>query len=157
MAKQRLGKNTILYIFTAIKDDDGTAVAEAYFPIGCLTTNDITHTTNMIDGTRTKCDSNPEPSYDTLTYELTFEAVEYDNDGAKVTYDDMQKLMTDNFDNEEYTYFKLVDVIDGVDKRVRFGKGFLTDLSETAPADGETTYSGTIRGAGRISATDLSV
>lgn len=156
MAK-RLGKNTILSIYTAIKDAEGDPVAAAYFPIGCLTTNDISHTTNMTDGTKTKCDNNPEPTYDTLTYEVSFEAVAYDDDGAKVTYDDMVKLMADNFDNNNYLFFKIEDMDGSTVTRTRFGKGFLTALSESAPADGEITYTGTITGAGRISATDLHV
>lgn len=159
MATKRLGKNTILSIYTAIKDDEGATVPAAYFPIGCLTTNDINHTANMTDGTKTKCDINPEPVYDTLTYEVTFEAIEYDDDGLKVTYDDMIKLMSDSFKNNTYVYFKLDDMIGAtpVPTRTRFGKGYLTDLSESTPADGEVTYSGTIRGAGEISATDLHV
>jgi hypothetical protein len=156
MAK-RLGKNTILSIYTAIKDAEGDAVAAAYFPIGCLTTNDINHTVNMTDGTKTKCDNNPEPSYDTVTYEVTFEAIEYDDDGAKVTYDDLLTLLDANVDNNDYIFFKITDVDGATVTRTRFGKGFLTALSESAPAEGETTFSGTITGAGRLSATDLNV
>lgn len=159
MPTKRLGKNTILSIYTSIKDEDGTVVPAAYFPIGCLTTNDINHTTNMTDGTKTKCDSNPEPTYDTLTYEITFEAVAYDDDGAKVTYDDMIALQSDAFKKNNLIYFKLEDLVGdpAVAQRTRFGKGYLTDLSESTPADGEVTYSGTIRGSGEISATDLRV
>lgn len=157
MAKKRLGKDTILSIYTAIKNDTGTVVAANYFPIGCLTSNDISHTANMNDGTKTKCDINPEPTYDTLTYQVTFEAVSFENDGVKVTYDDMVKLQSDAFKASSVIYFKLTDVVGGTTTRTRFGKGYLTDLSETAPADGETTYNGTIRGSGEISATDLKV
>lgn len=157
MAKKKLGRDIILSIYTAIKDADGDPVAENYFPIGCLTSNDISHTANMTDGTKTKCDSNPEPSYDTLTYQVTFEAVEYENDGLKVTYDDVIKLQADSFDANEVIYFKIEDIVDSTVTRTRFGKGYLTDLSETSPADGEVTYNGTIRGSGRISATDLHV
>lgn len=156
MAK-RLGKNTILSIYTAIKDADGDPVAAAYFPVGCLTTNDINHTVNMTDGTKTKCDNNPEPSYDNVTYEVTFEAIEYDDDGAKVTYDDLLTLLVENVENNDYIFFKLEDVIGVTVTRTRFGKGFLTALGESSPAEGETTYSGTITGAGQISATDLHV
>ncbi len=157
MATKRLGKNTILSVYTAIKDAEGELLPAAYYPIGCLTSNGITKTTNMTDGTKTKCDSNPEATYDTLTYEVSFEAIEYEDDGLKITYDDMSKLQDDTFDSNSYAYFKIDDMEGNTATRTRFGKGFLTSLEETSPAEGENTYSGTITGAGRLSATDLNV
>lgn len=152
-----LGRNEILFIYTPIKNASGTVVAEDYFPIGCLTTNDISKTNNTTDGTITKCDINPAPTYNNQTYQLTFEAVAVEDDGLKSTYDDISTLMDSSIEDNEPVFFKIETEVSTGIMKTKFGKALITELTRTAPAEGEITYSGTLQGIGKLSDTDLNV
>ncbi|MHA7823691.1 phage tail protein [Chryseobacterium arthrosphaerae] len=151
------GKLEILFIYCPIKNAEGTAVAANYFPLGCLTTNDISKTVETQDGTITKCDLSPEPTYGRKSYQLTYEAVAVENDGLKASYDAVSEAMDDAHANEKPIYWKIETTLYGGTKETKFGKGIMTELSRTAPVEGEITYSGTIIGIGEISNTDLHV
>lgn len=152
-----LGKNEILFFYTPIKNAAGTVVAEDYFPIGCLTQNDLNFTFNTNEGTVTKCDTSPIPTYSTKTYEVTFEAVAVEDDGLKATFNDLLATVNTNFDANTPMFWKIETTLSDDTKETIFGKALVSALSRTAPADGEITWSGTLAGIGQTSATDLNV
>lgn len=154
---KRMGRNTVLFVYTPIKNKAGTVVAEDYYPIGCLTTNDLTKTNNTNDGTITKCDINPLPTYTNQTYQLTWEAVSIEDDGEKATSIDLSKLQDDSINNNDPIFWKQETKNSDNTVTTRFGKALFTEFSESFPADGEATYSGTFLGSGSISETDLNV
>lgn len=137
------GINEILFLH------DGTA----YLPIGCLTSNSVSKTVETQDGTITKCDSSPEPTYGRKSYEVSFDAVAVENNSTKASYTKASQIMDSAFDNKTSTYWKIVSTGDTV--VTQYGKGILTTLEKEAPAEGEVTFSGTIVGIGNISSTDL--
>ncbi|GEM_PF-5803271 len=151
------GKLEILSIYGPIKNAEGTTVAANYFPVGCLTTNDISKTVETKDGTITKCDLSPEPTYGRKSYQVTFEAVAIEDDGLKASYDAISDAMDDAHQNEKPIYWKIDTTLSDGTKKTEYGKGILTELSRSAPVDGEITFSGTIQGIGEISKTDLHV
>ncbi|SHH68799.1 phage major tail protein, TP901-1 family [Chryseobacterium oranimense] len=155
--KSLLGANEILFIYGPIKDAAGTTVAANYFPVGCLTTNELTKTVEMQDGTITKCNASPDPTYGRKSYQITFEAVAIEADGMKASYDAVSDAMDDAHENKKPIFWKIETTQSDGTKETKFGKGFLSDLSRTAPVEGEITFSGTIQGSGEISNTDLHV
>jgi hypothetical protein len=155
--KKILGKNDILFIYAAIKDDEGANVAANYFPVACLTSNDISHSQAMTDGTVTKCNTSPDPTYGAYSYQITFEAENMEDDGLKASYSAVYDAMKLAKTSEGYIYFKIETTMSDDTKRTEFGKGYITELSRTSPAEGAETFSGTIRGSGELSATDLNV
>jgi hypothetical protein len=152
-----LGANEILFIYGPITNASGTTVAAAYFPVGCLTSNEISKNIEMKDGTPTKCTLSPDPTYGRKSYQITFEAVAIEDDGLKASYKAISSAMDLAHTNKKPVYFKIETTKSDATKIIEFGKGFLTELSRTAPAEGEVTFSGTIQGSGELSATDLKV
>jgi len=157
MSNKVLGKNEILFIYTAIKNGTGATVAANYFPVGCLTSNGLNFTTGMNDSQKTKCNLNPDPMVDNVTYELPFEAVAYENNGTNAMYKDLRALMYAAAETGAFIYWKIETTMSDGTKETEFGKGYLTSLSKSAPVEGEVTFSGSIRGSGKVSATDLKV
>lgn len=151
------GKLEILFIYCPIKNAEGTTVAANYFPVGCLTNNDINKTTETKEGTITKCDQSPEPTYGRKSYQLTYEAVAVENDGLKASYDAISDAMDEAHANESPIFWKIETTHADDTKTTKFGKGIMTELNRSAPVDGEITFSGTIVGIGEISNTDLHV
>lgn len=151
------GKLEILFIYCPIKNAEGTTVAANYFPVGCLTTNNITKTVETKEGTITKCDLSPEPTYGRKSYQSTFEAVAIENDGLKASYNAISEAMDDAHQNEKPIFWKIETTLSDGTKETEFGKSILTELSREAPVDGEITFSGTFQGIGEISKTDLHV
>lgn len=151
------GANEILFIYGPIKDAAGETVAANYFPVGCLTTNDISKTVETQDGTITKCDPSPDSTYGRKSYQITFDAVSVEADGLKASYDAISDVMDDAHANKKPIFWKIETTHADDTKTTKFGKGKLTDLSRTAPVEGEITFSGTIQGSGEISNTDLHV
>lgn len=135
-----LGKNSILFLH------DG----EAYLPIGCLTTNDLSKSLEMNDGTATKCNTSPDPIPGKATYQWTWDAVAIEDDEAKASLEKAHELM----DSKAMIYWKNEITKADSTKITRYGKGYLTELSEAAPLEGEITFSGTIQGAGSVTSTD---
>ncbi len=154
---KRLGRNTILFVYTPIKNASGTVVAEDYYPVGCLTTNDLSKTNNTNDGTITKCNPNPAPTYTNQTYQLTWEAVSIEDDGERATSIDLSKLQDESISTNTPIFWKMETTNSDDTVDTKFGKALFTEFSESFPADGEATYSGTFQGVGAISATDLNV
>lgn len=161
MADQTIkGRQKILFIYGAIKEADGTAVAEAYFPIACLTSNDISHSNATVEGTVTKCNTTPETTYGAESYQITFEAENMEHDGLKASYDAVYEARKQSIADNGYVYFKIVTThAAGITPATttEFGKGIMPELSLTSPAEGAETFSGTIQGVGELSATDLNV
>lgn len=152
-----LGSNEILFLYGPIKNAGGTTVSANYFPIGCLTTNELSETVAMNDGTKTKCDLSPDKTYNGYSYQITFDAVAIEADGLKTSHDTVSEIMIDAYTNKKHIFWKIETTHADDTKTTKFGKGFLSDLSRTAPAEGEITFSGTIQGSGLISNTDLHV
>lgn len=136
MATDLLGKDEILFIH------DGTA----YLPIGCLTTNSISESREITEGTKTKCNTNPQGVPQDPTYEASFEAVANDDEITKMTHTKMRAEMI----KATPSYWKITR--GGVD--LEFGKAYLTSLERSAPVDNVITWSGTLSGVGEISDTD---
>ena len=161
MADQTIkGRNTILHIYGAIKDETGTAVAEAYFPVACLTSNSITHTNATVEGTVTKCNQTPETSYGGESYSISADAENMENDGLKASYDAVFEARKKSIDESGYVYFKIVTTHgSGITPATttKFGKGIIPELGLESPAEGAETFNFTINGVGSLSATDLHV
>ncbi|MEF9476790.1 hypothetical protein OWR28_02610 [Chryseobacterium sp. 1B4] len=95
------GKLEILFIYCSIKNAEGTTVAANYFPVGCLTANNITKTVETKEGTITKCNLSPDPIYGRKSYQGGFEAVAVENDGLKASYEAISEAMDDAHANEK--------------------------------------------------------
>ena len=137
MAVDLLGKDEILFIH------DGTA----YLPIGCLTTNSVSLSREITEGTKTKCNLNPVGIPQVPTYEVSFEAVANDDATTKITYEKLKAEMS----KDKPTFWQIKR--NGVG--FEFGKAFLTSLERSAPVDNVVTFSGTLQGVEAISDTDL--
>lgn len=161
MADQTIkGRNKILYIYGPILDASGEEVAEAYFPVACLTTNSITHTNATVEGTVTKCNQTPETTYGGETYSISADAENMENDGIKASYDAVYNARKLSIDESGYVYFKIVTThAPGITPATttQFGKGIIPELSLESPAEGAETFNFTIQGVGALSATDLNV
>ena len=118
------GKLEILFIYCPIKNAEGTGVAANYFPLGCLTSNDISKTVETQDGTITKCDLSPEPTYGRKSYQLTYEAVAVEHDGLKASYDAVSDAMDDAHANEKPIFWKIETTLSGGTKKTKFGEGY---------------------------------
>ncbi|AQW91330.1 hypothetical protein CMU71_14680 [Elizabethkingia anophelis] len=148
--KTIMGKDIILYVH------DGTA----YRPVACLTSNGLNITQEMRDLPVTKCSPDKKSTKGALSYEIPFEGQFIDTTSvggstAKASYDFLLKHMKQVKDNNALTFWKQTTsdgtaVIDTV-----YGKGDITSLQLTAPAEGEATFQGTMQGQGWISTTDL--
>lgn len=142
MAKEiLLGKNSLLFVNT------GTA----YLPIGCLTSNGISKSMDMTDGTLTKCDPDPEPIPGKKSYEVSFDAVAVVNEVALASLDAVDAI----FEEGKLMYWKNEITLGDSRKKTTYGKGYLTSFDREDPVDGEITFSGTIVGSGSTSAEDL--
>lgn len=152
------GKTEILFLYcSGIKDDAGAAVAPNYFPLGCLTTNGISKTNETKEGTVTKCNNSPEPSYVRSSYSITADAIAVENDGIRASYDAVEEEMDKSIDENKPVFWKIERTNEDGSKKTKFGKALLTELSRTAPADGEVTWSINLTGIGKVSNTDLHV
>lgn len=142
MAKETLlGKNSILFVNT------GTD----YMPIGCLTSNGISKSMDMTDGTLTKCDPDPESIPGKRSYEVSFDAVAVVNEATLASLAEVDVL----FDLGKAIYWKNEITLEDATKVTTFGKGYLTSFDREDPVDGEITFSGTIQGSGPVSPTDV--
>jgi len=134
-----LGKDEILFIH------DGTA----YLPIGCLTSNGLQESREITEGTKTKCNLNPQGIPQEATYELSFEAVANDEEETLITYEKLRAEMA----KDTPTFWQIKRGGVGIE----FGKAYLTSLERTAPVEDVVTFSGTFVGVEAISPTDLFV
>lgn len=157
MAK-RLGKYRMLDIYTSVNDAEGEPVAEAYFPVACLTSSGITFTNSTIEGTVTKCDDNPETTYGGEAYTYNADGENMADDGVKASFDAVYEARKKSIDEGGYVYWRerLMSPSNTLIS-TKFGKGIIPELSMESPADGAETFNFTIQGVGEISATDLHV
>ena len=146
-----LGKNSILFLW------DANATTPAYLPIGCLTTNEISKTVEMKDGTITKCEDSPDPIYGKKSYTITWDAIAIEDNLTHASLNKVSELMDSAYTDKTPIFWKIETTKSDATKDTRYGKGFLTNLKESDPVEGEITFSGTIVGSGDVSATDLAV
>lgn len=142
MATYILGDNSVMSIW------DGTA----YLPVGCLTSNEISLTRNVIE-TQTKCSGGlvEIQSGSLAPIEISFEANYIEDDATKFNFLDL---------------FAKINVAVGSDVEWKistgqtspaalYGNGILTALSLSAPAGDEfATYSGSVMNKGLIVTVD---
>lgn len=144
MAKETLlGKNSILALSDGVMLD--------YLPIGCLTSNGISRSMEITDGTLTKCDPDPEPIPGKKTYTVPFDAVAIDNDVAHASLLKVEEL----FELGKAIYWRNTITKETGDPIIRYGRAYLTEFNQEDPVDGEITFSGTLTGIKSVSATDL--
>lgn len=136
-----LGKNQILYFY----------IDNAYFPLACLTSNDFTKTLDLTDGTVTKCNDNPEPIPGRVSYAGSFEGIAIEDDTVRASIEALHDII----DAKEKVYWKLETTKSNSTSWTRYGQAYLNELTETAPAEGELTFNGSLTGVGTFSDTDL--
>lgn len=132
------GDAIILYIYNNV---------DAYEPIGCLTSNSISVTRNVIE-TQTKCDpAVVVKAAGSTTSEISFEATYIATEAGKTDYDACLAFIN-TVDGQSVTWKMTSGQNDG---SAYYGKGILSDLELTAAAGDEfATYSGTISNSGLI-------
>lgn len=144
-----MAKETLLGKFSILSLSDG--IMADYLPVGCLTSNGISRSMEMTDGTLTKCDPDPEPIPGKRSYTIPFDAVAIDNDTAHASLLKVEEL----FEAGAPIYWKnTITKTEGV-PIIRYGRAYLTEFNQEAPVDGEITFSGTLNGIGAVSKTDL--
>ena len=151
MANTILGKDVILFLW----DGENTA----YKPIACLTSNGMNTSVESKESPITKCSPTKTITPGEFTYELSFEGQFIDTtsvggDTAKASYDFIKDLQMKHSVDGELIYWKQNTGITG---EFVYGKGILTSLELSNPADAESTFSGTIQGSGLLSDTTLVV
>ncbi|WP_407535416.1 phage tail tube protein [Elizabethkingia miricola] len=145
-----MGKDIILYVH------DGTA----YRPVACLTSNGLNVTQEMRDLPVTKCSPDKKKAKGALSYEIPFEGQFIDTTSvggstAKASYDFLLKHIKEAKDTEALTFWKQTTSNGATVVDTSYGKGSITSLQLTAPAEGEATFQGTLQGEGWVSKTDL--
>lgn len=129
---------------------DGTA----YLPIGCLTSNSLNLTRNLIE-TQTKCDPGQIiKSAGAVTYEVPFEAVYIKTEVGKTDFDAMLQFIN-VAEGTTQTWKMSTDQTTPTDY---YGTAVLSDLTlDAAAGDENATYSGTLSGSGLIVTVDPNV
>ena len=125
--------------------------SSAYKPVGCLTSNDISVTRNVIEA-QTKCD----PSViikqaGSTTSEISFEAIYIVTDNSKTSFDELLAFI--NVVNGTTQTWKITSA--QLSPLAYYGTGILSDLSLSSAAGDEfATFSGTISNSGLIVTVD---
>ena len=135
------GENSILYVWDIYNKN--------YLPVACVTTSQFQTSVELVDGTVTKCDLNPEPRSGKFTYSWSFDG-ELSNDASKASYD----FLLEKQQAKGVIYWKEEELTDTGTTKTQFGKGILTSLSKSANANEMITFSGQIDGS-ILSATDF--
>ena len=136
------GDVIILYIWNGV---------DVYEPIGCLTSNSLSVTRNIIE-TQTKCDPSVIiKAAGTTSSEISFEATYIKTDAGKTDYDACLGFIN-SIDGQPVTW----KMTTGQDSpQAYFGSGIFSDLSMDASAGDEfATYSGTISNSGLVLTVD---
>lgn len=140
---------------TFIKGDDvilsiwnGT---DAYEPIGCLTSNEINITRNIIEA-QTKCDPGViVKQAGTTSSEVPFEAIYIKTESGKTDFDALLNFI--NIASGSTQDWKMTS--DQTSPVAYYGTAILADLTLSASAGDEfATYSGTLSNSGLITTTD---
>ena len=136
------GDNVILSIW------NGT---DAYEPIGCLTSNEISITRNIIEA-QTKCDPGVIiKQAGSTSSEIPFEAIYIKTEAGKTDFDALLGFI--NVSNGANVTWKMTS--DQTSPEAYYGTAVLSDLSLSASAGDEfATYSGTLSNSGLIKTTD---
>lgn len=123
----------------------------AYEPIGCLTSNSLSFTRNVIEA-QTKCDPGIiKRAAGSTSSEVPFEAIYIKTDSAKTDFDAMLGFI--NVANGTTQDWKMST--DQITPVAYFGTAILADLEISAAAGDEfATYSGTLQNSGLIVTVD---
>ena len=127
---------------------------DAYEPIGCLTSNELSITRNIIE-TQTKCDPGVIiKDAGSTTSEVSFEAVYIKTEAGKTDFDAMLQFI--NVANGTTQVWKMST--DQTTPVAYYGTAVLSDLSLSSSAGDEfATYSGTLSNTGLILTVDPNV
>lgn len=130
------GDNRILFV----------KIGGEFLPVACLTTNSMAEISETLPTTTRQNENGWSTSVPTKqNFTISFEGLQintyFGGDDTKVSYDRLKALKRSRsiFDWELRT-------LDGL--FVDYGKGFITELSETAPVEDYLTFSGTLTGFG---------
>jgi hypothetical protein len=132
------GDAVILYIYNGV---------DAYEPIGCLTSNSLQVTRNVIE-TQTKCDPSVIiKAAGTTSSDINFEAVYIKTESGKTDYNACLDFIN-SIEGQSVTWKMTSGQDDG---SAYYGTGVFSDLSLDAAAGDEfATYSGTISNSGLV-------
>jgi len=139
---------------TFIKGDDVILsiwddVSSAYEPIGCLTSNEISFSRNVIEA-QTKCDAGQViRDGGSVSYELSFEGVDIEIENGKMEYNSLLFYIS-NTNMEKLTW----RLSTSITPAFRFGTAVLSELTQTSGTDENVTFSGTLMGSGLITTVD---
>lgn len=127
---------------------DGTS---AYEPIGCLTSNEINITRNIIEA-QTKCDAGLIiKQAGSTSSEIPFEAIYIKTEAGKTDFDALLNFI--NVASGTTQTWKITS--DQTSPVAYYGTAILADLTLSAAAGDEfATYSGTLSNTGLITTTD---
>ena len=124
---------------------------DAYEPIGCLTSNELSVTRNIIEA-QTKCDAGQIiKQAGSTSSEISFEAIYIKTEAGKTDFDALLDFI--NVANGTTQTWKMST--DQSDPVAYYGVAVLADLSLSASAGDEfATYSGTLSNSGLILTVD---
>jgi predicted secreted protein len=122
-----------------------------YLPIGCLTSNSLSITRNVIEA-QTKCSPGRVVRYGGSTSsEISFEATYIKTEAEKTNFDALLDFINES--NGVRQFWRMST--DQTSPVAYYGTGILTDLEITAAAGDEfATFSGTIQNSGLITEVD---
>ena len=115
-----------------------------YFPIGCLTSNSFSETSDMLDTTTRQNANGWKTSIPTnQSYNISFSGVTTTSDkgGTILTYDDLQTLKREKTKISWKTFSEVPLYSD-------FGEGYINSISNDAAVDENITFSAEIVGYG---------
>ena len=123
----------------------------AYEPIGCLTSNSLSVTRNVIEA-QTKCAPGEIARVaGSTSSEVSFEATYIKTDGAKTNFESLLGFIN-NISGTTQTWKMATDQITPV---AYYGNAVLSDLEISAAAGDEfATFSGTLQNSGLITEVD---
>lgn len=111
-----------------------------YVPVGCLTSNNLEETVEMIDTTTRESGKWSTSIPSTQSYNIPFEAVQEHNDNSILSYTDLKVL--------KRARTKIQWEIRGGGLPEDSGYGYITDLNESNSVGEFLLFSGNIRGYG---------
>ncbi len=123
----------------------------AYEPIGCLTSNSLSVTRNVIEA-QTKCAPGEITRVaGSTSSEVSFEATYIKTDGGKTNFDSLLSFINDVSGSTQYWKMST----DQITPVAYYGNAVLADLEITAAAGDEfATFSGTLQNTGLVLTVD---
>jgi len=127
-----------------------------YEPIGCLTSNTLSVTRNVIEA-QTKCDPGKITRIaGSSSSEVSFEATYIKTDGEYTNFDALLNFINNVNNADKPQYWKMTTDLPGFKPSAYYGFGVLSDLEITAAAGDEfATFSGTLQNTGLITTEPL--